>query len=246
MTRGLRAAAASLVVTAAMACGGASGDPPGSDRFAPVDDPGRGSGTLAIEARIEASPARGEAAASASELVTTFEVDVRDAAGERVSGALVVVESALGAVTLTEGGCGRDYCGRQNGYARTYLLSAERGADYVEGVRVVGPSFHTVTAPSQGATVDGSVALRVTWAPSSEADTTRVQTRDHDRELAGDPGDYELPAGALRVRDDRPEDERVRVRRQARLGIAGARGASAMVVEVRNGTEFTVRPTTAR
>jgi hypothetical protein len=223
-------------------CGGAAGDIPGGERFTPVDEPGRGSGTLAVEARIEASPAIGERAARADDTTTNFEVDVRDASGVRVGGAVVVVESALGAVTLTEGGCGRDYCGRQIGYARTYLLSAERGTDSLEGVRVVGPRFHTLTDPIADTSVDGALPLTVAWIPSGDADETTIETREYRQTEAGDSGRHDVPAGTLRTRDDRPEDERARVTRVARLALSGVVGSGTAVVEIRNGVAFTTDP----
>ena len=202
---------------------------------------GEGSGTLEVEARIEATP-RDEEAARAGDLSTTLEVDVLDARGEAVSGATVVVDSGLGPVELSEGGCSRRYCGRQNGYARTYAISVTRGADFLDGVRLSGPAFHTVTSPATGETVDASGALTVRWDQESQADHVRFETREMDWEIAEDPGTFEVPAGTLRTRDDRPEDERVRIRRERRLSLAGGTGTPTLVVSVRSGRAFLTEP----
>ena len=224
------------VICVLAACGG--GDGTGGGLFPATDRPGEGSGTLNVEARIDASPARDELALDTGELSTRFEIDVRDSSGADVTGATVVVDSPRGAVTLSEGGCERRYCGSQAGYAGVYEISVSRGADFLDGVVIHGPSFHRVTAPENGATVDASIPLTVSWSPAGEADRVEVETRELDRELDDDPGVFEVPAGTLRVRAGEPEDERVRVRRERRLSLSGGIGSSTAVVEVRNGIEL--------
>jgi hypothetical protein len=85
--------------------------------------------------------------------------------------------------------------------------------------------------------------LDVTWSPSDEAHSFRLRTRDFEVELAGDPGSFEVPAGHLRTRDDEPEDERVRVRRERQLALTGGLGGSNAEVSVRNGVELFTMPT---
>lgn len=223
------------------ACGGGGDGPGGLGGFPAEDRGGDGSGTLAVEVRIDASPLADELASSADAMSTRFQVDVRDSSGADVSGATVVIDSPRGAVTLAEGGCERRYCGSQPGYAGVYEISITRGADFVDGIVVHGPALHQVTAPAHGATIDASLPLEVRWSPSGEADAVRVETRDATMELAGDPGVVSMAAGVLRTRTDGLEDERVRVRRERRLAIAGALPSttSSAVVEVRNGIELT-------
>ncbi|MCS6798624.1 MAG: hypothetical protein NZ898_08840 [Myxococcota bacterium] len=225
----------------AFGCGGGSGGSGGPGPFEAGDDPGRGTGTLRVEARIESEPDRGETSVDDDAMRTRFEVDVRDASGARVGGARVVVDSVFGQVTLREGGCGRDYCGEQSGYAPAYALEVERGADYVEGVRIQSPPWHRVTQPDAGANVPGDEPLRVVWSPTG-ADRAHVETHEYRIELDGDPGSHEIPVGGLRSRDDRLEEERIRVRRERRLGISGVLESGTIVVSVRNGIELTVSP----
>lgn len=216
---------------------GCGADPTGPGVSGP-DRSGVGSGSLRIEASVSADPAAGERATSAGELDTHFEIDVRDAAGLDVTGAVVIVDSALGPITLSEGGCGRRYCGRQLGHAPTYELSVTRGADYVDDVRLSGPGFHAVITPAPGSTVDATRPLSVAWSASGRADSATVETRETSVEVAGDTGSYTVPAGVLRTRADRPEDERIRVRRRARLALTGALPGSELAISVRNGVEF--------
>lgn len=226
-------------------CGG-DGGPGGSGVFPSTDRTGDGSGTLEVEARIEASPVSGETAGDRDALVTDFEVGVRDASGADVAGAAVIVDSPLGPVTLREGGCERRYCGTQNGYADVYAISVTRDSDFLDDVVVHGPSFHRIDSPEPGATVDATVPLEIRWSPSGEADEVEVKTREMERTLAGDPGRFEVPAGTLRTRDDEPEEERIRVRRKRRLGLTGGLGSSDVVVEVRNGVEVFTMPVPSR
>ena len=229
-----------VVSVALIACGGGDSGPGGA--FGGVERSGDGSGTLEVEARIDASPLDDETALDATDMRTTFEVDVLDATGADVTGATVVVDSRLGPVVLEEGGCERRYCGSQSGYAGSYELSVTRGADFLDDVLVHGPSLHRVTAPEAGETVDAATALEVRWSPAGEADQVEVETREMEREIAEDPGAFEIPAGTLRTRDDEPEDERIRVRRERRLSLTGGVGSSSVHVEVRNGIELFTMP----
>ncbi len=231
--------AATMACAILAGCSSGAGGPGAGPGPTGPDRTGVGSASLRIEASVSADPSTGEEAASASGLDTHFEIDVRDASGADVSGATVIVDSALGAVTLAESsGCGRRYCGRQLGYAPTYELSVTRGADYVDDVRFTGPGFHRVTAPAAGSTVDATMPLTVSWSASGDASSTTFETRETSVDLAGDAGTYSIPPGTLRTRDDRPEDERIRVRRRDRLVLTGALPGSDLGISVRNGLEL--------
>lgn len=188
--------------------------------------------TLRLSARITASPSgEGEEARDERAMNVDLAVDVRDAAGAVVTGATVVVRSDLGSVTLTEGDCGRRYCGRQTGYASVYWVSAAHGVDRLEDVAVNGPSFHSVVAPTRGSTVSPSAPLAVRWTPSGDADRVFVETRDFERDLAEDLGAFEIPGGNLREDDD----EFVRVLRERSTTVSGG---STFQIAVRNGVSF--------
>lgn len=200
---------------------------------------GEGSGSLRVTAAIDSSPLGGEQAADAASMQTAFAVDVRDASGDVVDDALVVVDSELGPVTLEQGGgCGPVYCGSQAGYAPFYDLSVQRGADALENVRFIGPSWHKLSAPASGAVVDAALALAITWAPADEADETRIESREYDTVIGNDPGAFDLPPDVLRVQTDREEDERVRVARSMRLDLTGGLPDSSFTIAVRNGVSF--------
>lgn len=215
-----------------LACGGGGGTQPSVTRT------GDGSSTLRVSARFSASPSGGEEARDEQAMNVDLEVDVRDAAGDDVTGATVVVDTEFGTVTLTEGGCGRRYCGRQVGYASVYRLSVTRGADRLDGVAVSGPSFHSIVEPTLGATASAAAPLVVRWAPAGDADRVRIETREFERELAEDTGAFEIPAGNLRSDADDPEDERVRVRRERLVTLTGGLSGSTMEIAVRNGMSF--------
>lgn len=226
----------SMIVLAG--CSGAA-DPGGAFD---AEHAGVGSGTLRVEVRIAASPLDDESALAPTELGTRLEVDVSDASGAAVTGATVTIGSPIGTVTLIEGGCTRAYCGSQSGYGRVFRVSVARGTDYLDDVVVRGPSFHLVTEPEDGATVDGSSPLAVAWSPSAEADRVEVRTREMEHSLAGDPGVFEVPAGTLATRADQPEEERVRIRRERRLALTGGIGSSVAAVEIRNGVALSTMP----
>jgi hypothetical protein len=234
--RDLRHWAAALIPCMGLLAGCGSGFP-SSDRS------GSGTDTLEVVVRIDASPAAGETAAHDDELHTTYEVDVRGSSGYDLTGATVIVDSPRGIVTLVEAaGCDRRYCGSQVGYAGVYGVSVVRNDDVLDGVFIHGPSLHTVGAPSSGATVDASLPLEVRWSPSGQAHTTEVRTRDYEADLEIDPGSFQVPAHVLRTRDDRPEDERVRVRRARQLVLTGGLPGSNAQVAVRNGVAFFTQP----
>ncbi len=220
-----------LISFVLLACGGGGTQPT-------VTRTGDGSSTLRVTARFSASPNGGEEARDEQAMNVDLEVDVRDAAGDDVTGATVVVDTEFGAVTLTEGGCSRRYCGRQIGYASVYRLSVVRGPDRLDGVAVSGPSFHSIVEPTLGATASASAPLLVRWAPSGDADRVSIETRDFERELAEDLGAFEIPAGNLRSDGDEPEDERVRVRRERQVTLTGGLSGSTIEVAVRNGVSF--------
>jgi hypothetical protein len=233
---GLRAGAGMVACCLVAGCSVATAD---GGPFSGPDREGDGTGTLRVEARIEASPDGGERADGDDDFDSRFEIDVRDAGGADVGDAVVVVASRFGEVVLEQGGgCARRWCGSQRGYARTYTLEVRRGGDFLDGVRLTGPEPHHLSAPEPGAEVDAALPLEVRWAPAGDADSVRLETREVDRTLAGDPGTATLEAGVLRTRDDRPEDERVRVERRAIVSLSGALPGSELQVSIRNGVEL--------
>lgn len=203
---------------------------------------GVGNGSLRVEASVSASPVAGERAADAQGLRVEFAVDVFDAKGDPVPDAEVVFDSVLGPVTLGGGDCTRRYCGVQAGYAGSYGLSVARGGDFLDDVVFYGPAVHTVQAPVAGAEVDAGEPLAVRWAPAGAAERSHVESREFGEDLDGDPGAFELPPEILRFRDDRPEDERVRVRREQSLDLTGGLPGSELTISVRNGVEITTAP----
>ena len=219
MLRGIGVATALLLAS----CGD-DGTGPAVDR----NSPGTGSSTLLVKANVDASDVLGG-------FVTDFEVSVRDALGNPVSGASVsITNPALGVVTLLETGDAGDYEATRNSFpAGDFTLSVVSGTDRVEGVVLGGPGVHTITAPLQNDTVSSLAALTINWTVPSQAKSAEVETRDFGPALVADTGVLVIPVGSNSARSD----QRIRVYRFNEVDIAGGLFGSRMRVEVRQTLE---------
>jgi hypothetical protein len=196
------------------------------------DDPGTGTGTLFVDADIEASPEVPNAARPA-DFSTSFEVRVTRAGVDVTTGA-VTIDSDGGEVALVFSAADNRWHGDQAGYHGGYALAVAAGADAVDGVVLHGPGFHTFTSPALGATIDPAVALDVRWDRDGAATTAELGTRETDRITVEDTGRFTVPALALRHAPEQVEEEELELRRSTRITPAGAVAGSELRVEIRN------------
>lgn len=204
------------------------------------NDPGTGSTTLLVDADVLASPVVPNAS-KAQDFTTTFRVRL-ERAGSTVTTGTVTVQSSQGAVPLTYTGEGNRWVGIQNGYSEVYRLDVTADADFLESVRVDGPSVHYLTAPLPGATVDTRAPVMVTWARSGAAETARLDTDQLDELVVPDTGSYSIPIGGFKSKRDGVEQERVRIERSQRVTPTGALAGSEMRVTIRNEISVVVAP----
>jgi hypothetical protein len=174
--------------------------------------PGTGSSTLLVTADISGSTATGAP-------VTSFQVDVRDGIGSRVSGATVSISNgALGSVPLVEttAGTGRYINSHSSIPSGNFTLSVVRSPDKVEGVVVGGPGVCTVNAPVQNAVVVANQPFPLSWTTPAQAKSVEISTRDYDA-LGPDTGTYTIPAASNPARTN----QRLNLSRVNEVDIAG-------------------------
>jgi hypothetical protein len=198
-------------------------------------DPGTGTATLTIDANVSADESTNDARV-ATQFGTDFTVNITKA-GAVISAATVTIGSAGGSVTLAETATPGTYAGTQAGYHQTYTLDVVAGADNVRGVRLVGPAFHTISSPTEGATYPAGQPITVNWAPGGAPEAT-VETRSMPETTTNDSGTFTVGASFLAGEPGRVEDERVRVRRASRTPLAGGAAGSDLSVTVRNQVEL--------
>ena len=204
----------------------------GSDSTGPAaerNDPGTGTRTMKVTGEIEGQDVAGG-------FVTEFDVSLRDAAGNPISGATVTVRNnTLGTVNLLELSAGSgDYEATVNTFAPgDYRLDVTRGADSVRGVVVGGMAAHQIISPKADTTVSANQPFLVTWSRPSEAAGADVETRDYSVEGIPDAGSYTIPGGANPARTD----QRIRVWRYNQVDLAGGLFGSRLKLKIRNTVE---------
>ena len=194
----------SLVVLTAAGCGGSRSAPTAPSIVAPAG--GTGTSTLLVQASVEGKDL------SPGVFETIFTATVYDTLNLPTSGATVSITPPMGvAVTLAEDlGTPGTYRFTSSGYqAGTFTLSVTRGADAIAGVRVVGPTVHTITSPAANATVTADQPIVVTWSRSSLAQEAKVETRNYESLAETDDMASSIPSSGNPARPD----QRVRVKR---------------------------------
>jgi hypothetical protein len=212
-----------LTLSFLFACSDSTG--PAADR----NHPGTGSSTMLVSADIEGQDVSGG-------FVTAFDVSLRDAAGNPISGATVRVQnSTLGTVNLLELSAGSgDYEATVNSFASgDYELSVIRGTDNVQGVVVGGIAAHLISAPVANATAAANQPMTVTWTRPSEAVAADLETRDFSAQGIPDLASYTIPGGSNPARPD----QRIRVWRYNEVNIAGGLFGSRLKLSIRNTVE---------
>lgn len=217
-------ALAAAALGATLACGGDSTGPAASRNSA-----GTGSLTLLVTADIDASNITGG-------FSTDYTVSLRDAVGNRISGASVTISnSSLGTLALPEtvAGSGDYFNTRLNFPAGDFRLDVTRGTDNVKGVILGGPGVHAIMAPANGSVATANQPMAVSWSVPSQAKASEVETRDFGPVAMADVGSFTI-AGANNPINS---NQRVRVRRYNEVDIAGGRPGSRLRVTVENTAE---------
>jgi len=207
---------------AALACGSTSSNNAATSR----NNPGAGSSTLLVQGDINASITNGAP-------LTTFNVTVRDGAGNTVGGATVTVLNSSvpgGVVNLVQAipGIGQYTNSLASFPTGDFQLNVVKGSDSVQGVVVGGPGMATINAPVLNSTVTANTDLPVSWTTPAVAKQVTVSTRD--MSFTGpDLGAYTIVAGQNPPR----AGQRVRVDRFNEVDAAGGLVSSRLSVMYR-------------
>jgi hypothetical protein len=222
-------------LTAIMAVSGGCGE----DDLDVGSSSGSGSNTLRVDATIEVIN-RSPNAARSSDYDTQVDVEVR-MGGSGVSDAVVMVETALGTIELTEANSG-EYRGSQSGYARVFQLSVDAGDDYLRDVSVTGPEIHVFAEPNQGGEQPANTPMVVRWSPSG-ADRAEVSVAEMDLTVISDTGEYTVLGQHLEAEAGDVEEEVIELWRTSALTPSGTTTGSEVSVTVRNTLDiFVVGP----
>jgi hypothetical protein len=201
------------------ACGGVGALDPGAG-----NDPGHGTGTLAVVAAVYALPHQGQAHTGADFDVSFLVRVTRNR--EPVTAGSVTVTSATGKVSLTFcfGPTGPVWAGFATGYDEVYLLDVVAGPDRLEGVRVDGPGIHAFSEPAEGASIDATARLDVAWDRDQPAELAAIRPEPGDWIAIDDSGSYSLPPGAFRAGGSTMRQHTLRLARTNRVSLASGDG----------------------
>lgn len=207
------------------ACGGDSTGP-----AVTRNDPGTGTQTMKVTADIEAKD-------EPAGFITDFDVSLRNAQDNPISGATVTIQnSGIGTLTLDETPVASgDYFAQRFGFASgDYRLDVELDAqNFVRGVVVGGIAGHAIFEPSENDTVPVGQPLLVRWTVPSEAAGADVESRGYSASGIPDSGSHTIPGSFIQPRTD----ERIRVWRFNKVDIAGGLFGSDLKLEIRNTVE---------
>jgi hypothetical protein len=218
---------ASILVLAAC-----SGDPlsPGSGA-----DPGEGTNTLLVEGNATAEP-NFDNAKNDTDFRTDFSIHI-SLNGQSVTTGTVKVSTRFGEAPLTwdpnSGNNGR-WRGSMANYDQVYQFDIISGNDKVTGVIVDGPDIHVFTAPTQGATLDSTVANPLKWDRDNGAQIATFNSDTVDRLVIEDTGGWMMGIGVIRADRDQVRENQLELRRTNHIVPAGAVGGSDFAVTVVN------------
>jgi hypothetical protein len=208
----------------------------------PVSDPGTGTGTLFVDADMNASSDTPNATQS-SQFATDFHVRVQLNGADVTTGTVTVSDDSGSTSLVYDGTNGNRWHGTQNGYTGQYTLDIESGTNKVEGVVLTGPDVHVFTAPTGTAAVDATKPLEVDWTRGVQADEATIQTNKLDRVPIPDSGTFMIPVGGVDSDATATKDDDIVIVRTSTIAPAGAIGGSQVRVSVENHLPIVVAPT---
>lgn len=207
------------------ACSGSELDPGAGNA------PGTGTGTLAIDGTVLASP-RLINAHLATDFDTDFTVRV-SLNNQTVTTGTVTVTSASGKIPLTYHNDTR-WSGTAPSYDEVYILDVVSGADKVGSVRVDGPDIHVFTAPTEGATIDTTMPLIVKWTRGDQAESAELRADSLAAIAIPDTGSYSLASGSLKADKSQARQQTLQLSRTNRVVPSGAAAGSSWEVTIEN------------
>lgn len=217
-----------IALSALLLAGCGDDDPIGP--AAEQNDGGTGTRNMLVIAEVEGQDVPGG-------FVTTFDVSLRNQAGQPISGATVRVGAgSAGTQNLLETNAGSgDYQAQLNSFpSGNYRLDVLSGDTMkVQGIVVGGIAQHTITSPTANDTVIADQPLVVRWTRNAEARGADIETRDFDVDGIPDTGSFTIPGGDNPARND----GRVRVWRFNRVDIDGGMFGSTLKLSVRDTVE---------
>lgn len=216
---------AAVAFLASLACGGDGNTGPAASR----NSPGTGSSSMLVKADIDANDVSGG-------FSTDYEVSLRDALGNAISGAAVTIQNPVtGTLMLAETGVGSGiYFQTRAGFpSGDFRLDVTRGTDNVRGVILGGPGVHNITSPGDGSAAAAGQPLNIAWTVPSRAVAAEVETNSFGPVVIADLGGYTL-AGANNPVDP---SQSIEVRRYNEVGIGGGLAGSRLRVTVQNTAE---------
>ena len=203
------------------------------------NQPGTGTGTLAVDGLVLASP-NGFNGPANDDFEAEFSVRVLRN-NQPVANGTVTITTAAGKIPLTY------QLGRWRGvapiYDEVYVLDIASGTDRVDAVRIDGPDVHVFTEPSAGQTVPSTLPVPIKWNRSDEADSAAVRTDTVDWIEIPDAGSYALRAGAFKSDPSRPLMHTLQLARTNRVVPAGAVAGSTWKVTIVNQLIVNTDPT---
>jgi hypothetical protein len=140
---------------------------------------------------------------------------------------------------------GGEWSANVAGYDEVYELSVVVGTDKVEGVIVDGPDIQDFTAPQAGASLDSTMANKMTWNRIAAADVTTFRVGDLDRLTIEDTGTFSIPPGSLKAEKDQAHPNTLQLSRTNQVVPRGAIAGSMFSVSVENEIDVVALPNPA-
>jgi hypothetical protein len=225
--------ASTVLILGAAACGGSNLDPGAGN------DPGTGTATLVVVGSARATSQAVNAKLD-TDFNTAFSVRV-SLNSQTVTTGTVTVTSASGKVPLTYR-LDTFWTGTAPTYDEVYTLDIVSGPDKAEGIRVDGPDIHTFSTPTEGASLDSTMANELKWNRRDMADSAELRGESFNPITIPDSGSYSLTAGSLKADQTVPRQNLLRLSRTNSVVPKGATGDSSWKVTIENDLDVLAEP----
>lgn len=195
----------------------------------PATSPGTGSYSLFVQAEVNGIDEGGGV------FTTDFFVLVRDTLGVPVNNAQVTfTHSQLGTLSIPlDVANPGEYNMTRSGYVfGSYTLNVVRGNDRISNARIFAPEIHQILDPTTADTLKQDSSFTAVWSRTYVANLTEIETRDFGPTNTVDDGNFVVPA-SFQPRTD----QRVRIKRQNSVSLAGGIPGSSLEASIRNTAE---------
>lgn len=194
----------------------------------PTNSPGTGSSSLFVQAEVNGADEAGV-------FNTDFFVLVRDSLNVPVNNAQVTFShSQLGTLNIPQDIANPgEYTTTISGYSfGYYTLNVVRGSDNISNARIFAPDIHQILDPTTADTVRQDSSFTTSWRRTYVSSLTEVETRDFGPTNTVDDGNFVIPP-SFQPRTD----QRVRIKRQNSVNLAGGIPGSSLEGSIRNTVE---------